>query len=144
MGLELAVVGAGRWGSALGGAAARVGHQVTLWSPRSTLGPVRGCTRTTSLTDLRGRKLFLFTVPPESARAVARELAPHVGPDALVVHAVRGLTDEPVTTIGDLLVRETCVRRIGALGGPVLVAELEAGSPSLPARRRTRSCGVAS
>lgn len=131
MGLELAVVGAGRWGSALGAAAARNGHRVALWASRSNLAPVEGCERTTSLADLRGRKIFFFTVAPEQARSTARELAPIVGPEAIVIHAVRGLTDDPVTTIGDLFAQETCIRRVGALGGPVLVSELEEGSPTL-------------
>lgn len=131
MALEVAVVGAGRWGSALGAAAARIGHAVTLWSPRANLAPVEGCNRTSSLADVAGKRVLLFTVPPERAREVAQELAPHVGPEVAIVHAVRGLTEEPVSTIGDVLTRETCVRRIGALGGPVLVGELEAGAPTL-------------
>jgi glycerol-3-phosphate dehydrogenase (NAD(P)+) len=131
MGIEVAVVGAGRWGSALGQTAARNGHTVTLWSPRKGLPDVEGCRRTQDLADVAGKRAILFTVPPEHARTIARELAAHVGPDVAIVHGVRGLADEPVSTIGDVLQQETCVRRIGALGGPVLVSELEDGSPTL-------------
>lgn len=131
MGLKVVVVGAGRWGSALGATAARNGHQVTLWSVREGLTPVSGCLRSTDLSCARHAAVIVFTVPPENARTMARELASHTGPNAVILHAVRGLTDEPVCTIGDVLQQETCVRRIGALGGPVLVSELEEGTPAL-------------
>jgi glycerol-3-phosphate dehydrogenase len=75
MGIEVAVVGAGRWGSALGQTAARNGHTVTLWSPRKGLPDVEGCRRTQDLADVAGKRAILFTVPPEHARTIARELA---------------------------------------------------------------------
>ncbi len=131
MGFEVAVVGAGRWGTALGAAAARNGHAVTLWSPRKGLANVAGCSRTEHLCDIANKRVIIFTVAPEHARQMARDMAPFVGPEAVILHAVRGLADDPVATIGDVLQQETCVRRIGALGGPVLVSELEEGAPTL-------------
>jgi len=131
MGFEVAVVGAGRWGTALGAAAARNGHAVTLWSPRKGLANVAGCSRTEHLRDIANKRVIIFTVAPEHARQMARDMAPFVGPEAVILHAVRGLTDDPVATIGDVIQQETCVRRIGALGGPVLVSELEEGAPTL-------------
>jgi len=55
---------------------------------------------------------------------------PHVDGSYLVVHGVRGLSGADLVTISEIIREETPVRRLGALGGPVQVDELQVGKPS--------------
>jgi len=70
-------------------------------------------------------------VPSGVAREVVRALGAHVDGRHFVVHGVRGLVGESMETISSVVRDETPVRRVGALGGPALAADLLAGRPSV-------------
>jgi len=75
--------------------------------------------------------LILLAVPSGVAREVARSLGAHVDGGHFVVHGVRGLVGEAMESISSVVRDETPVRRVGALGGPALAADLLAGRPSV-------------
>jgi glycerol-3-phosphate dehydrogenase (NAD(P)+) len=76
-------------------------------------------------------RLVLLAVPSGVAREVARALGAHVDGRHFVVHGVRGLVGESMESISSVVRDETPVRRVGALGGPALAADLLAGRPSV-------------
>lgn len=130
---SIAVVGGGRWGLALACASRRAGHTVYLYSrrahPEATL---QDLTVTNDLRELpRRAKLLFVAVPSTVIRTVSRELGDHVDGSHLLVHGIRGLSTEGLTTISDILREETPCRRVGALGGPALADELIAGRPGV-------------
>jgi len=137
---RVSIVGGGAWGIALATAAAGAGSEVLLYSRRGREMDVKGVTVTRSLADVgKHGALIVLAVPSGVARVVARELGDHLDGHHEIVHGVRGLVSVPppptggseLATISAVLREETPVRRIGALGGPVLTDELAAGSPSV-------------
>jgi glycerol-3-phosphate dehydrogenase (NAD(P)+) len=129
----VAVVGGGAWGIALAAAAARTGGTTLLLSRRAHDGALpAGVTLARSEAEVGERaRLVVLAVPSGVAREVARALGDHLGGGHLVVHGVRGLVGDAMETIADVVRDETPVRRLGALGGPVLASELAAGLPGV-------------
>lgn len=140
------VIGGGAWGVALAAAAARTGTTTLLLSRRAGAGALPagvGLARDEADVCERAR-LVILAVPSEVARDVARRLGAHVDGRHFIVHGVRGLVarsdaaslgggaeEGDLETISDIVRDETPVRRLGALGGPVLASELLAGTPSV-------------
>src|SRR5258708_4877333 len=140
------VIGGGAWGIALAAAAARTGTTTLLLSRRARDGDLPagvGAARDGADIGERARRVLL-PVPSAVARDAARSLGAHVDGRHFVVHGVRGLVprtegtraaggpDEgDLETISDIVRDETPVRRVGALGGPVLASDLVAGNPSV-------------
>lgn len=124
------VVGGGPWGVALAVASARAGADVTLFTRREREDGLEGVRLTDELAVVARAHLLVLAVPSMVARSVARALGDHLDGSHLVVHGVRGLVDERLETLSDILRDETPVRRLGALGGPVQADELRDGRPS--------------
>ncbi|HSQ68424.1 MAG TPA: NAD(P)-binding domain-containing protein [Polyangiaceae bacterium] len=134
-GASLAVIGAGTWGLALAAAAARAGTSTVLFSRRGEVKPPKGVTLTKDLAVAASRAhLLILAVPSSAAEEVARQLGDHVDGRHFVVHGVRGLANDGATglrTVSDVVRAETPVHRVGALGGPALMADLRAGKPGV-------------
>jgi glycerol-3-phosphate dehydrogenase (NAD(P)+) len=131
----VAIVGGGVWGVALAAAAARTGGPTLLLSRRAHEGDLpAGVTRAHGEAELcAAARLVILAVPSAAARDVARSLGAHLDGRHLVVHGVRGLVGDAMETITEVVHDETPVRRLGALGGPVLASDLLAGRPSVMA-----------
>jgi len=129
----VAVIGGGSWGLALACAAARTGGPTLLLSRRAHDGALpTGVVRARDEADVAScARLILLAVPSGVAREVARTLGAHVDGGHFLVHGVRGLVGEAMETISQVVRAETPVRRVGALGGPALSADLLAGRPSV-------------
>jgi glycerol-3-phosphate dehydrogenase (NAD(P)+) len=136
------VIGAGAWGFSLAAAAARTSGETLLFSRRARDGalPV-GVAQVDSLKELAARtRLIVLAVPSSVVRKVARELGDFVDGRHLVIHGIRGLVAHgeaqaaggaSLETVSDVLRHETPSRRVGALGGPALAADLSANRPSV-------------
>ena len=124
------VIGGGVWGRALALAATRAGSDVTLVSRRPDGAP-EGVKVATETRAARDAQLIVIAVPSSHVRDVASHLGPHLTGAHFLVHGVRGLVGDGLSTVSDVLVDETPARRLGALGGPVLAAELSVGAPSV-------------
>ena len=124
------VVGGGAWGVALALAASRAGASVTLYSRRAESQCKDRVRTTADYAEVARAKLLVIAVPSTVAREVARALGDHLDGSHLVVHGIRGLSVDHFETVSDIVRRETPVRRLGALGGPVQASELIEGRPS--------------
>lgn len=131
------VLGGGPWGLALARAARRASAEVTLLTRRHQDGDFKGIRVTTDLGDLCRTRLLLIAVPSVSARAVARDLGDHLDGSHVLVHGIRGLSGDELTTISQIFLEETPARRVGALGGPVQADELSDGRPSAMVDRKS-------
>ncbi len=128
--LSVAVVGGGVWGRSLASAAARTGCNVLLISRRERDAP-EGVRSTKEIAEAARSRIVLLAVPSAHAVAVAAELGPHLNGGHFLVHGVRGLIGDNLRTVSEAVRDEMPVRRLGALGGPVLATELESGLPSM-------------
>lgn len=107
--MDIAVLGAGSWGTALATVLADNGYAVRLWARREKLAAEINEQRTNwkylpncivpegvrASTDLEwvvdGVRHIILVVPSESLAEVARQLAPHLSRDTSVLHAVKGI-----------------------------------------------------
>jgi glycerol-3-phosphate dehydrogenase (NAD(P)+) len=138
---QIAVVGAGAWGTSLALLAARCGHEVILWARRSAQLQALEANRenlehlpglpfptslriTNRLEDLHGSDFALLVVPSSYLLEVTREL-----PRALpVVNAAKGL-DEQLEPLTAGLQRQG-FQHIAVLSGPNLAGEVARGLPA--------------
>jgi glycerol-3-phosphate dehydrogenase (NAD(P)+) len=149
--MNVAVLGAGAWGTALAQLLADKGDDVLLWSRRRELCDAVNTTgenarylpgvklpkRLTCTTDLeaavKGANMVVFVVPSHATRAVAREAAPFVHEDALVVSATKGIETESLMFMDEVLSEELpphARRMFAFLSGPSFARELANRMPT--------------
>jgi glycerol-3-phosphate dehydrogenase (NAD(P)+) len=141
----LGVVGAGSFGTALAALVGRAGHQVVLWSTtpevveeinrehtnRGRLGDVvlpDAVRATGDPAELAERaRLVVMAVSSVEARDRARALGAVVDGRHMLIHAIGALAGPDVARLSQVLHEETPARRLGALAGPALPADLIGG-----------------
>ncbi len=130
---RVSVIGGGVWGVALARAASHTGADVVLCSKRAFESPLPGGVKQVESFGEAAKhaRLIVLAVPSTVAHEVARELGDHVDGAHYIVHGVRGLVDPELATVSEIVRQETPVRRVGALGGPVLADELALNKPSV-------------
>jgi glycerol-3-phosphate dehydrogenase (NAD(P)+) len=104
---------------------------VTLFSRREqpeALAP--GVRLTVDFAAVAKARLLVIAVPSTVVRGVLSTLGDYMDGSHLVVHGIRGLGQEHLETVSDIVREETPARRLGALGGPVQADELICGRPS--------------
>lgn len=145
---DVAVLGAGNWGTTLAQVIAENGAAVSLWARRKALvtqinkhrenarylAGIPLSERITATTDLaeavQGAPVVLFVVPSKAFRAVARVVGDTLQPDQLVLHATKGI--EPVShkRMSQLIMEETCALQLGVASGPNIAREICEGKPA--------------
>ncbi len=146
-----AVVGAGSWGTALAIHLGRSGIETILWARAPATAEAIGAAREnrdylpgTRLPDgvritadlagaLRGAALVLFVLPAQASRAIFRRAAPHLERRADLVIASKGIEQESLMRLSQVLTGEVGVssaRRVTVLSGPSFAAEVARGDPT--------------
>lgn len=139
---SIAVLGAGPWGATLALLLHGGGHDVRLWSTdparlsalRETrrIGPTVAATLppdvrcVDSAADALRADLVFVALKPSELRQCLRSMAPHLRPEHTLVHVARGLEDGG-GTLSRVIEDESCVLKVGALAGPIVVDELLRG-----------------
>jgi glycerol-3-phosphate dehydrogenase (NAD(P)+) len=148
---EIAVVGAGSYGSCLAMLFGRAGHRVSLWArnaetaaqmqeSREAQAYLPGHKLPDSVTvtaDLeaavRGKQFIVGVTPSHGSRDVLGRAAQWLDPDAIVMNASKGLEDGTLHTI-DRVYAEVFPKRIAEratyLSGPTFATEIAAGLPA--------------
>lgn len=149
---EVAVLGAGSWGTALAVLLASKGERVRLWdrSPEVVRGIEAGRRNPRYLSDvaipedvratgdllaaLDGADVVVFAVPCDAVHEVAgKARAPLLGGSATIVSAAKGLertTGQRMTQLLEGLLGPPAAARILALSGPNLAIEICRGIPT--------------
>ena len=144
---NIAIVGAGAFGTALAIVCARNGRPVTLWArdedhaaalnaERANPAHLPGCALPGSVSatadpdDIAAADLVLIVVPAQQTRGVARRLAPALDPHAHIVACAKGIEQDSGAFQSDILAEELPSRPLTVLSGPGFAGEIAAGKPT--------------
>ena len=122
--LQVGVIGAGAWGTALALVAARAGHRVTLWARGAETSREINVTRenkarlpgitlpeeisaTSTPEDLAACELVMIATPAQAMREVIGGFRPHLQPGTSAVITAKGIEQGTSQFLADVL-RETC------------------------------------
>ncbi|MCB9729718.1 MAG: NAD(P)-dependent glycerol-3-phosphate dehydrogenase [Deltaproteobacteria bacterium] len=142
------VIGGGSWGTALAHILGTHGYETLLWmrdedtvrevneerTNRRYLGDAPIDPHVEATSDLARSathaELILVVVPSKAFRQVANALGDHVVGDQILVSATKGLQEDGMKRMSQILREETCCRKVGALSGPNLAKEVLDGHPT--------------
>ena len=148
---DIAVIGAGSYGTCLAVLFGKAGHRVSLYCRGADKAAAMEAARenaaylpghrfpdsvrvTSDLEDaVRAKRFVLGVTPSHGIREVLGRAAAALDPDAIVINAAKGLEDGTLQSI-DAIYRDILPARIAAratyLSGPTFASELAAGMPA--------------
>lgn len=145
---RVSFLGAGSWGTALAVMLAKQGHEVTLWSKvetevdmlinnREHKDRLPGVKLPDSIVITKNIKeacsnqdLLVFAVASPFVRSVAKEVAGLVPSGQKIVNVAKGIEEESLDTLRDILVEELPQADISVLSGPSHAEEVAIGMPT--------------
>ena len=146
---RVAVLGAGGWGTALAVHLARAGHEALLWGRDQALVADMQRDRvnavylrdiafperldvTASLDEaLAGAELVVSAVPSHGTRSIIHTAAPLIRPGAIVVSATKGLEQDTLLRMSEVLAQELRPGvHVAVLSGPSFAAEMARELPT--------------
>ncbi len=147
--MNVAIIGAGSWGSALAMQAARVGHRARLWDHNADRAAVMQAERqnrrylpgiefpgnlvvTGDMSHaLDETEVCIEAVPSTALRSVLPDLARHLPRAAPVVCATKGIEFDTLYTMDEILIHGLAPGQpLVTLGGPSFAREVALGMPT--------------
>jgi glycerol-3-phosphate dehydrogenase (NAD(P)+) len=146
--MNIAVLGAGAWGTALATVLADSGHAPRLWGRDRALLAQMAVARENErylpgrrldpdiliTSDLRaaiaGAEIVFVAVPTASVRGLAGQLTAAGCADAIVVSASKGLEQSSRLTLDGVLSQAMRAARVALLSGPTFAVEIARGLPA--------------
>jgi glycerol-3-phosphate dehydrogenase (NAD(P)+) len=144
---KIAVFGSGGWGTALAIMCCANGHEVSLWSPfEAELEAIRrdgenkkllpgvkvpsNINLTTDINIAADADFIVFAVPSFAVRATAKKLAGIVKPEQIIVNVAKGLEEDSLKRLSQVLGEELPQAHIVVLSGPSHAEEVSRGVPT--------------
>lgn len=147
---EIAIIGAGAWGTALSVVLGRQGrHRVRLWAYENEVREsiafrqvnehflpgqeISGCVSVTGDLQeaLRAAEIVVSVMPSQHCRILFEKMRPYLMPKTLLVSATKGLEEASLLRMTEVI--STVITgpvRLGALSGPSFAAEVARGDPT--------------
>lgn len=144
---EITILGSGGFGLALAIMCHTMGHKVTVWSKfQAEIDEIRATGElsgklpnvkipqeimlTTDITAVSGKDVVLVGIPSQFVRSVAKEAAPHMKPETVVVNTSKGLEAGSFKRMSEVLTEKFPDNPIVVLTGPSHAEELALGIPT--------------
>src|ERR1043165_1822488 len=133
---QIAIIGAGNWGTALAIVAARAGHNVKLWSranPRylSSESSPSNIKATNDLAEaLHDASTVVFAAPSHTARELLTAASPLLDEAAIIVSVSKGIEIETGKRISEIAKEVAGAHPFVCLSGPSFAKEVVAGHPT--------------
>lgn len=148
---SITLFGAGSWGTALAVHLAAEGRDITLWARRDEVVEQMRRTRhnPTYLPDVEippsvrvtsdleraagASSLWAIAIPSQNVRSLVAGLVPHVQRGVSVVSLAKGIENETLQTMSQVLAEElpsVSTQKIGVLSGPSHAEEVAEGQPT--------------
>ncbi len=145
---NIAVLGAGSWGTALAALLCKNGHNVILWSHRESqvvemaktgvndkLPNVKLPEALKFTGDLKAavsnKDLLVVAVPSVAERETAKKIAPFVVEGQKIITVSKGIEEKTLLTQTEILEEELPKAKVGVLSGPSHAEEVILGLPTL-------------
>lgn len=144
---EITILGSGGFGLALAIMCHTMGHRVTVWSKfQQEINEIRTTGElsaklpnvkipqeialTTDISAVSGKDVVLVGIPTQFVRSVAKEAAPYMKPETVVVNTSKGLEADTFKRMSEVLTEEFPQNSIVVLTGPSHAEELALGVPT--------------
>lgn len=145
---KIGMIGAGSWASALTYELTRKGHEVNIWSisqeevdlinedheQRVKLPGVKFPESVRASRDLgkiiQGKDLLILAVPSSFVRTTAKSMSPFVKPGQRIVSVAKGLEEDTLLTLTQIIEEEIPSCRTIVLSGPTHAEEVGKGMPT--------------
>lgn len=149
--MKVTVIGGGSWGTTLADLLARKGEEVTLWVYEDDLAArmrqsrindlylpgfslAAGLSITSELPRaVTGSDVVVLVPPSQVMRQVVLQALPHLGADTLVVSAAKGIENDSLQLMSEVLsglLQGQNPQRLVFLSGPSFAREVAAGMPT--------------
>jgi len=150
---EIAVIGAGAWGTGISIVLGRKGtHRVRLWAHEKEVCDsiaqrrvnekfLPGCSIPDSVSPsndlaaaLDGAQIVVSVMPSQHCRSIFEQMRVHVRPGTLIISATKGLEENTLLRMTEVIVQVLDNGgqrpRVGALSGPSFAVEVAQGDPT--------------
>ena len=145
---DIGIIGAGSWGTALAMNLHKNGHSVTVWSiveseiemlknereHKDKLPGVKLPEDMEFTTDLRtavtDKDVLVLAVPSPYTRKTSRSIAPYVQEGQLIINASKGIEENTLMTMSQVIEEELPQAEVAVLSGPSHAEEVGKGLPT--------------
>ena len=150
---EIAIIGAGAWGTALSIVLGRAGtHRIRLWAHEKDvcesianhrindkflpLQPIPSSVtpRNDLAETLSDAEIVVSVMPSQHCRQLFQNMKPHLRPETMIVSATKGLEENSLLRMTEVIAQviqtDSPEPRIGALSGPSFALEAARGDPT--------------
>lgn len=146
--MKIGVLGAGSWGTALTVLLSDNGHDVTVWSVDAKEIEMLDTKRehetklpgvklsdnirfTTSAEEVcKGAELLVMVVPSPFVRSTSKTIAPYIEKDTTIVNVSKGIEEETLMTLTQVIADEIPDCKVGVLSGPSHAEEVGKRMPT--------------